>query len=411
MIASWTTDMWSPIINLFSFIPSYGFMIIVFTICLKIILSPLDFWQKKVSRASMVKQQKLQPELEKIKKRYGNNQQMVNQKTMELYKRENYNIIGSCFSMILNLALTLFIFFTLFTGLIGISQDRTYNQYLEVQNAYYETFNTEMRAEYGLTAQENNADITAKLNDLIDAKKTEARDKLIEEGTAEPDEATILAKARDMLFAETEGEFASIVTKSQNSASEKYESIKDNWLWVKNIWRPDTYVAGYPNFNDFSNMTNLKARLSDNQAQFTEIEQNFNIITAKIQQNYSSWNGYFILVLLAGVVTYFSMVISQMISSKKSPKMNVNGPLQQGNGRKETNPANQMNGATKIMKIVMPIIMIIFTISYSATFAMYIVTNSLMSLIISFISLKILEKLDKKKIKKDNQKKKVEYSR
>lgn len=411
MIASWTTDMWSPIINLFSFIPSYGFMIIVFTICLKIILSPLDFWQKKVSRASMVKQQKLQPELEKIKKRYGNNQQMVNQKTMELYKRENYNVIGSCFSMILNLALTLFIFFTLFTGLIGISQDRTYNQYLEVQNAYYETFNTEMRAEYGLTAQENNADITAKLNELIDAKKTEARDKLIEEGTAEPDEATILAKAREMLFTETEGEFASIVTKAQNSASEKYESIKDNWLWVKNIWRPDTYVAGYPNFNDFSNMTNLKARLSDNQAQFTEIEQNFNIITAKIQQNYSSWNGYFILVLLAGVVTYFSMVISQMISSKKSPKMNVNGPLQQENGRKEANPANQMNGTTKIMKIVMPIIMIIFTISYSATFAMYIVTNSLMSLIISFISLKILEKLDKKKIEKDNQKKKVEYSR
>lgn len=411
MIASWTTDMWSPIINLFSFIPSYGFMIIVFTICLKIILSPLDFWQKKVSRASMVKQQKLQPELEKIKKRYGNNQQMVNQKTMELYKRENYNVIGSCFSMILNLALTLFIFFTLFTGLIGISQDRTYNQYLEVQNAYYETFNTEMRAEYGLTAQENNADITAKLNELIDAKKTEARDKLIEDGTDEPDEATILAKAREMLFAETEGEFASIVSKSQTSASEKYEEIKDNWLWVKNIWRPDTYVAGYPNFNDFSNMTNLKARLNDNQAQFTEIEQNFNIITSKIQQNYSSWNGYFILVLLAGVVTYFSMVISQMISSKKSPKMNVNRPLQQGNGRREANPASQMNGATKIMKIIMPIIMIIFTISYSATFAMYIVTNSLMSLIISFISLKILEKLDKKKIEKENQKKKVEYSR
>lgn len=411
MIASWTTDMWSPIINLFSFIPSYGFMIIVFTICLKIILSPLDFWQKKVSRASMVKQQKLQPELEKIKKRYGNNQQLVNQKTMELYKRENYNVIGSCLSMILNLALTLFIFFTLFTGLIGISQDRTYNQYIEVQNAYYETFNTEMRETYSLTAQENNTDVTAKLNELIDAKKSVAKEKLIEAGTVEPDEASILTKARELLYAETEGEFFTIVTNAQNSASEKYEEIKDNWLWVKNIWRPDTYVSGYPNFDDFSNMTNLKTRLTEDQTQYNQIEQNFNIITAKIQQNYSSWNGYFILVLLAGVVTYFSMIISQMISSKKSPKMNVNGPLQQGNGRKETNQAQQMNGATKIMKIVMPIIMIVFTLSYSATFAMYIVTNSLMSLIISFISLKLLEKLDKNKAEKNNQKKKVEYSR
>ena len=70
-----------------------------------------------------------------------------------------------------------------------------------------------------------------------------------------------------------------------------------------------------------------------------------------------------------------------------------------------------MNGATKIMKIVMPIVMIIFTFSYSATFALYIVTNSLMSLIISFISLKILEKMDKNRVQKEKQTKKVEYSR
>ena len=133
MLASWTADMWSPIINLFSFIPSYGFMIIVFTICLKIILSPLDYWQKKVSRSSMMKQQKLQPEIAKLQKKYGQNTQMLNQKTMELYKREGYNVIGSCLSMFVNLALTLFIFFTLFTGLQGISQEKTYKQYLEIE--------------------------------------------------------------------------------------------------------------------------------------------------------------------------------------------------------------------------------------------------------------------------------------
>ena len=88
MLASWTTDMWSPIIELFNFIPNYGFMIIVFTICLKLILSPLDFWQKKVSRASTLKQQKLQPEIAKIQKKYANNTQMINQKTMELYKKD-----------------------------------------------------------------------------------------------------------------------------------------------------------------------------------------------------------------------------------------------------------------------------------------------------------------------------------
>ena len=413
MIASWTTDMWSPIINLFNFIPSYAFMIIVFTICLKIILSPLDFWQKKVSRSSMMKQQRLQPELAKLQKRFGNNQQLLNQKTMELYKREGYNVVGSCLSMVFNLAITLFIFFTLFTGLIGISQDRTYNQYLEIQNSYYTTFNQEMRDTYNLTKLDNDADITTKLNELIDAKKDTARDNLIESGITEPTEEQILAKARELLYAETDTDFALIVSNAQGSAALKYEEIKDSWLWVDNIWRPDTYIAGYPSFNDFRNMANLNARFTDNQEGLTAIEQNFDIITAKIQKTYPSWNGYFILAILAGVVTYFSMVITQMTTSgkNKQPKQNVNGPLQQGNGRVENNQAQQMNGATKIMKFVMPIIMIIFTLTYSATFALYIVVNSLMSLIISLISLKILEKMDKNREIKEKNKKKVEYSR
>ena len=79
LLAGWTMDMWSPIINVFSFIPNYGWMIIVFTIALKLILSPLDIWQKKVSRDSMRKQEKMQPQLDKLKKQYGNNQQLLNQ--------------------------------------------------------------------------------------------------------------------------------------------------------------------------------------------------------------------------------------------------------------------------------------------------------------------------------------------
>ena len=404
MLASWTTDMWSPIINLFSFIPSYGFMIIVFTICLKIILSPLDFWQKKVSRSSTLKQQKLQPEIAKIQKRYANNTQMINQKTMELYKREGYNVVGSCLSMLLNLAITLFIFITLFLGLIGISQNKTYNQYLELETAYNTTFNQEMREQYNLTATDDNSDITNQMTLLITNRSEEARLALIEEGIAEPSAEEIEARARELVYT---NDIASIVENAQNSASARYEEIKDNWLWVDNIWRPDTYVSGFPAFSDFVNISNLKAQLNGDEARYNEIQQNFDTITAKIQSTYSSWNGYFILVILAGVVTFLSMTVTQMITTNKKDK-NKQQVIQ---NNQQLQQQNQMNGATKIMKWVMPIIMIIFTISYSAAFALYIVMNSLMSFIISIISLKIIEKLEKNKKNKDDKVKKVSYSR
>ncbi len=401
MLASWTTDMWSPIIELFNFIPNYGFMIIVFTICLKLILSPLDFWQKKVSRASTLKQQKLQPEIAKIQKRYANNAQMINQKTMELYKKEGYNVVGSCLSMVLNLVITLFIFITLFMGLIGISQNKTYEQYLELESAYNTTFNQEFRTEYNLTATDDDSDITAKLNELIAARTEEARNSLIEGGVTEPSEEEVTALARSLVFSE---DIAEIVSKAQDSASTRYEEIKDNWLWVDNIWRPDTYVAGFPNYDDFSKMSNLSAQVGNDEARINEIKQNFNIITAKIQNEYDSWNGYFILVVLAGVVTFLSVTITQMITTKKKEKT-----LQLQNGQQQQQ--NPMNGATKIMKWVMPIIMVIFTIGYSAAFALYIVMNSLMSLIISLISLKIIEKIEKNKENKEKIEKKVSYSR
>ena len=110
-------------------------------------------------------------------------------------------------------------------------------------------------------------------------------------------------------------------------------------------------------------------------------ENRYNTITYGINQQYkNTWNGYFILVVLAGVITYFSMKLSQMQSSKKKDK---NAPVQQ-------------NKAMNFMKFLLPALMIIFTIGYSAAFSLYIVTNSIMSTIISFTLLKIFEKQEKK---------------
>ena len=83
-------DLWQTLIGLFaSWITNYGWAIIVFTICLKLVLSPLDIFQ----RVSSSKQQKvmsaMQPELTALQQKYGNNKEKLNQETAKLYRKNN----------------------------------------------------------------------------------------------------------------------------------------------------------------------------------------------------------------------------------------------------------------------------------------------------------------------------------
>ena len=62
-------NFWASIIKLFDFVGSYAWTIIVFTIVLKLVLSPLDFLQKFYTNKTTRQQAKLQPELQKLQKR------------------------------------------------------------------------------------------------------------------------------------------------------------------------------------------------------------------------------------------------------------------------------------------------------------------------------------------------------
>lgn len=406
-LGGWTQDMWSAIIGLFSFIPNWGWMIIVFTILLKIILSPLDYFQRRLARKNAQKQAALQPELLKIQKKFGNNKQLLNQKTMELYKRENYNLMGSCWGMLINMAITLFIFFTLFSGLTGISQTNMTNEYKEIESFYNEKFvstfsdvNNESEVKTKQDAIFNNAINEAKL----ELETEEVNDK-------------VYSKALEIMYnKETTNDDYQKLRTVQNAVYEKYNNeIKQGFLWVKNIWRPDTSSSVFMDFNSYQNTSGLfnsdeyknelKARIGEETNQDTintitnnlktEYKNNYNIITYGIQQNYKgSWNGYYILVILAGVITYLSVLISQMQSSNKKKKQ------KNAEQSKDANTLQQPK-AMGFMKFLLPILMIFFTIGYSTLFALYIVTNSIMSTIISMVLLKIFEAQEKKKNKTD----------
>ena len=102
-----------PLFYLLTFIHSYvdnwGLAIIGLTIIVKTLLYPLS----AASFRSMAKMRKLQPEMVKLKERYGEDRQKFSQATMDLYKKEGANPLGGCFPILLQMPVFLALYWSL----------------------------------------------------------------------------------------------------------------------------------------------------------------------------------------------------------------------------------------------------------------------------------------------------------
>ena len=96
------------------YVGNFGVSIIIVTILIKIMLLPLTLKQDK----SMKEMKKLQPEIEKKKEKYANDKQMLNIKTMELYKEHKVNPLGGCLPLLLQLPILFALFGVLRSGII-----------------------------------------------------------------------------------------------------------------------------------------------------------------------------------------------------------------------------------------------------------------------------------------------------
>ena len=84
----------------------WGISIIVFTILVRLCMTPLDI----KSRASMRKTMKLQPQLQALQKKYANDKEKLNAKTAELYKKAHVNPLSSCLPMLLTWPILIAVF-------------------------------------------------------------------------------------------------------------------------------------------------------------------------------------------------------------------------------------------------------------------------------------------------------------
>ena len=136
------TGLWATIMNwIEGSIVNYGWVIILFTLLIKACLSPMDLLMKFSSKKSTLVQQKLAPQVARINQKYQNDKNAAQLQTNALYKKEGYNVFTSCIVMIINLAVTMTVFFTLFGSLREMSAYKAINQYDAMQTAYVNTYN------------------------------------------------------------------------------------------------------------------------------------------------------------------------------------------------------------------------------------------------------------------------------
>ncbi|MGE5189671.1 MAG: membrane protein insertase YidC [Gemmatimonadota bacterium] len=89
---------------------NYGIDIIILTILIKILFYPLT----QRSLASMKKMQELGPIMAKLKEKYKDDRNRLNQETMNLYKTYNINPLSGCLPMVLQIP----VFIALYKGLL-----------------------------------------------------------------------------------------------------------------------------------------------------------------------------------------------------------------------------------------------------------------------------------------------------
>ena len=353
-------NLWVTLINwIHKSIGSLGWTIILVTILIKLVTTPLDFWVKLNSKKQTLIQQKCSPQVAKLQKKFGNDRQSLQVQSQALYKREGLDMRSGCIVMLLNTILSLVIFITFYSSLQKFSAYEAIHQYEQIEATYYSEF-----------TGASDADEFETKEDVVNWFKNYDS---MDEGDAK------LAEYNRVKPAIEKAESAAINFWKNNKS-------RSSWLWVQNIWVSDSTSKAFPTYKGLVSIaknTGYTPYVQDN-----IVESDYNRIATVISDNAPRQNnGYFILPILAGVVTFLAQYIAELHTRLKNKKAN-----------QVAKEANSTTASTmKVMKIIMPAIMVIFTLSASASFGLYILATNIASMAIGELITLVVDLMTKKK--------------
>lgn len=345
------TGFWSSIIfGLESSVADYALALVLITIIIKLCMVPFDFVNRYTSKKSSRKQAEMKPELDKINAKYVSDRNTLNQKTMEVYKSHNFSAMGTCVGMLVYLVITMVVFWTLFGALNTISAYKIGDQFLQVRKDYFAVYEINVDE----IEQSSMTELQLVLDGLTDEQQT------------------------------------ALATDANLKAQESYENARTGFLWIENIWLADTAISPIMKYDDFIK----KSKLTVEQISADE----YNLIMKPISEHSNKNNGYFVLAILAAGSNFLSLSINNWISKSRAKKKGVDIAL-------------MTNNTNKIMSIIMPVVMGIFTLFYNAAFGLYIVAGALITLITSPLVTLFVDMLEFDAIQKEKNRTVASYDR
>lgn len=350
-----------------------GLGIILFTLILKTCVLPLDVYSRVKMKKQSLLMESMRPQMEKLQKQYANDKAMYSQKVMELQKANGISMFGACLPTIV----TLVIFMIVFNAFSTYSQFANVTTYNNMVNAY----NISVE-EHILRDSEGN---TVNQNGFL----IETKDISLGETAYFVDFGAFEKYTEDSNFLnKSESEKMVIVRNyvrehARRSSAVYYRKNKDSFLWVKNIWYPDSLLnKEIPKFSDFSSAISraVGSGVSNSyEESYDEVTYNLRWGDDKNDKGKlegKTYNGYFVLILLAIGL----MFLQQFISMRSQKAANELGSVDGSAAR-----------TNKWMLIMMPIIYGMFSFFYSAAFSLYMIASTVFGLITTVIINKIMD--------------------
>ena len=359
-----------------------GVGIIVFTLILKTIVLPLDIYSRIKTKKQSLVMDKMRPQMEKLQKQYANDKGLYQQKVMELQKNNGYSMFGACLPMIVSLV----IFLVVLNAFSTYSQYTTLQSYNDMVNSYngvveayvYDEQSNPNGFLHETTLSDGSVDyyvdFSAFANEYVRTNnggeamtEEQVYSALMQEYREET--GTVIADGIENSADEDTREEVRLTLVSYYIDGYAAQKVADdyqpnNFLWVKNIWYPDSMLnREIPDFAGFRS-TVASANVDDS------YEESYNKVTANLTQQKQNYNGYFILI----VISIGVMLLQQFISMRSNKAANELGTVD-GSAQR----------TTKWMMILMPIMYGFFAFMYSSAFSIYMITNTTYSIITSLI--------------------------
>ena len=338
-------------------VASFGWTVVLFTVILRLILSPLDIWQKVISRRNNKAMERMKPQLEALQARYADDKQRLQQEQMALYKKEKYSTMGMCLPTIV----TFVVFFVVFAGFRQMVGYQFAKDYKECVKAY-----------------------NTSIAEQIEANKD--ADYIVDNGDGKWD-------IDDVAKTESGADFYAAAKKNAQQAvynvyySEDQVTIR-SFLWIKNIFVSDNWAQAVP---DFATVTGQKGMATSKLTGITIDEYNDVMADVLGTGGYGKdgkWNGLLILPILSIALSFLATkLLSGSQAQPPAPPQDA-----QGEGAEKAQSQQQ---TMKMMQYVMPIMMGVFALFYSGAFALYMFTSSLCAILFQLTFNLIAKLVDK----------------